>query len=573
MNGLVVLPVALPLLGAGLALTLGRFHRAQWLISGATLVMVTAIAVVLLIMADRDGPLLVTIGDWPGDLGISLVADRFSALMVLVSTIVALCVLIFSLGQGLADGTDDTPLTVYHPTYLVLSAGVSNAFLAGDLFNLFVGFEILLIASFVLLTIGGTEPRIRAGTTYVVVSMLSSLMFLIAIGLIYASTGTVNMALLSSRLGELPTGLATVLQLMLLVAFSIKAAVFPLSAWLPDSYPTAPAPVTAVFAGLLTKVGIYAIVRTQTLLFSESPLNNLLMWAAMATMLVGILGAIAQSEIKRILSFTLVSHIGYMIFGISLASQLGLASTIFYVVHHITIQSTLFLVAGLIERQGGSTALSSLGGLARISPVLGVLFFVPAVNLAGVPPFSGFIGKVGLMQAGVEFGSALALALVASAAATSLLTLYAMSKIWSRAFWQQPPETALDEVDDFEDQTFPAGTGSTGGIVDDAALAAPASSAPPEQRRSVALPTSMVSPTAMLLAVSLSLTVLAGPLFGFAERAAGELRDGTAYIETMLEGTSSGQEVEVGATEGVPAAVPGTEGLRAMTVRLAGDVP
>lgn len=564
MNNLVVLPVALPLLGAGLALALGRFHRAQWLISGSVLVAVTAVAVVLLVAADSEGPLLVTLGDWPGDAGISLVADRFSALMVLVSTIVALCVLVFSLAQGLADGTDDTPLTVYHPTYLVLSAGISNAFLAGDLFNMFVGFEILLIASFVLLTIGGTESRIRAGTTYVVVSMLSSMLFLIAVGLIYASTGTVNMALLSTRLGELPAGLATVLQLMLLVAFSIKAAVFPLSAWLPDSYPTAPAPVTAVFAGLLTKVGIYAIVRTQTLLFPESALNDLLMWAAMATMLVGILGAIAQSEIKRILSFTLVSHIGYMIFGIGLATELGLTSTIFYVVHHITIQSTLFLVAGLIERQGGSTALASLGGLARLSPLLAVLFFVPALNLAGVPPFSGFIGKVGLMQAGVEYGGALALALVASAAATSLLTLYAMSKIWSHAFWRQPVQAAAGETDEAAAGTPRAGTAMSGGIVNDAALAAP-----PEPRRSSPLPISMVSPTAALVAVSLSLSVLGGPLFGYAERSAESLRDRAEYIETMLGGTPSGQEV--GAAVRIPGSAP--ERGRSAAFEWAGGVP
>ena len=223
---------------------------------------------------------------------------------------------------------------------------------------------------------------------------------------------------------------------MLLIAFSIKAAVFPLSAWLPDSYPTAPAPVTAVFAGLLTKVGVYAIIRTQTLLFPGGALDDLLMWAGLATMVMGILGAVAQTDIRRMLSFTLVSHIGYMVFGIALGTAAGLAGAIFYVAHHIAIQTTLFLVAGLIERQGGSTSVNRLGGLAKRSPLLAVLFFVPAMNLAGIPPFSGFIGKLGLLQAGVADGSPLALTLVAGGVVTSLLTLLAVARVWTRAFWR-----------------------------------------------------------------------------------------------------------------------------------------
>ena len=193
---------------------------------------------------------------------------------------------------------------------------------------------------------------------------------------------------------------------MLLVAFGIKAAIFPLSAWLPDSYPTAPAPVTAVFAGLLTKVGVYAIIRTQVLLFPDGRLDGLLMWLALATMIVGILGAVAQEDIKRLLSFTLVSHIGYMIWGIGTASAAGLSAAIFYVAHHITVQTSLFLVAGLIERRGGTTSLVRLGSLARLAPLLAVLFFIPAMNLAGIPPMTGFLGKTGLIEAAAQAGHA-----------------------------------------------------------------------------------------------------------------------------------------------------------------------
>jgi multicomponent Na+:H+ antiporter subunit D len=483
-------------------------------------------------------------------------------------------VLVFAVGQGAADGDEETPISIFHPTFLVLIAGVANAFLAGDLFNLYVGFEILLTASYVLLTLGGSAPRIRAGITYIVVSLLSSLIFLAAIALVYASTGTVNMAQLAGRLAELPEGTQLLLQSMLLIAFSIKAAVFPLSAWLPDSYPTAPAPVTAVFAGLLTKVGVYAIIRTQTLLFPGDALDQILMWAALATMVIGILGAVAQTDIRRLLSFTLVSHIGYMVFGIALASTAGLAGAIFYVVHHIAIQTTLFLVAGLVERQGGSTSVNRLGGLATASPLLAVLYFVPAMNLAGIPPFSGFIGKLGLMEAGVADGGWLPIVLVTGGALTSLLTLLAVSRVWNRAFWrpraQSPAEDSTDAAAaDAGPETDPAPV-SVGGPSDQEPVEVGASTAPAPGARKAArraawqrhtavatdtapvtdgfgdegaagrdrglrpLPRVMVGATAAMVVVTMGLTVVAGPLYGVAQRAAEDLLDRTPYVSAVF---------------------------------------
>ncbi|MEN0072621.1 MAG: proton-conducting transporter membrane subunit, partial [Propionicimonas sp.] len=276
--------------------------------------------------------------------------------------------------------------------------------------------------------------------------------------------------------------------------------------WLPHSYPTAPAPVTAVFAGLLTKVGVYAIIRTQTLLFPDSPLTTLAGVVGLATMLVGILGAIAQVEIKRMLSFTLISHIGFMVFGISLGSQEGYAGAIFYAAHHITIQCTLFLVAGLVERVGGTTALDRLGGLARVLPVLAVLFFIPAMNLAGIPPFSGFIAKLALLQAGVSAGTPIAWLLVAGGVVTSLLTLYAMAKVWARAFWGEAPERTLRNLRRFSD---PA-TGS-------------------------ALPGLMVGSTVGLLLLATAFTVAAGPMYGYVSRSAAALLDGS-YAAAVLGG-------------------------------------
>ena len=252
---LVPLVVLLPLLGAASALILGRHRRAQMVVSTAVLATVAVIAAVLLAAVDSGEPAVVTVGGWEAPFGIVLVVDRLSAIMLLISAIVLLVVLLYAVGQGVADRHRETPVSIFHPSYLILSAGVFNAFIAGDLFNLYVGFEILLSASYVLLTLGGTGERIRAGVTYIIVSLVSSLFFLSAIALIYGATGTVNIAQLSVRIAELPQNVQLILHLLLLIAFGIKAAIFPLSFWLPDSYPTAPAPVTAVFAGLLTKVG------------------------------------------------------------------------------------------------------------------------------------------------------------------------------------------------------------------------------------------------------------------------------------------------------------------------------
>lgn len=566
-SDLVPLPVLLPLLGSGAALMMSRSPRAQRSVSVVVLVAVVAVAALLLVAVDQDGPQVVWLGGWR-ELGIALVADRLAALMLLVSAVVTLAVLLYSLGQGITDNDREAPVSIYHPTFLTLVAGVANAFLAGDLFNLFVSFEILLFASYVLLTLGGTSARVRAGTIYVVVNVVSSMLFLIALATTYAAVGTLNLAQIALRLDDLPPSASLMIHLLLLVTFAIKAAVFPLSLWLPDSYPTAPAPVTAVFAGLLTKVGIYAIIRTQTLLYPDAPLSGLLMGAALATLLVGILGAIAQSDIKRLLSFTLVSHIGYLVFGIALASTAGLSGAIFYVAHHITIQTALFLVVGLIERQAGSTALMRLGGLARLFPLLGVLFFIPAMNLAGIPPLSGFIGKVGLLEAGIADGSWQAWSLVAGGVLTSLLTLYAVAKTWALAFWRSPLEAhetaqllaeaeasaaAHQHPDPDHVEDHPPVVAHRGHVHVGTAVVGQREVA--EARRAVddenterdlhqlitdgdcpdRLPLLMVAPTAALVAISLILSLVAGPLYAYTDRAAADLLARTPYLTAVDE--------------------------------------
>ena len=286
-----MLPVVLPLIGAALCILVGKSRPAQRVISLSTLTAVAAIAMWMVVDVDRNGTKVTQAGGWRAPVGITMVADRFSAMMLAVSAIVLLLVLVYAVGQRDAEGTH----VGFHPVYLVLSAGVASSFLTGDLFNLFVSFEIMLTSSYVLITLGGTKAQVRSGMTYVVISLLASTLFLSALAITYMATGTVNMADLSGRIAELPEGMRSALGLLLIVVFGVKAALFPLYFWLPDSYPTAPSPITAVFAGLLTKVGVYAIIRTQTLfLDSSSRPGTLILVVASITMVVGVLGAIAQ---------------------------------------------------------------------------------------------------------------------------------------------------------------------------------------------------------------------------------------------------------------------------------------
>jgi multicomponent Na+:H+ antiporter subunit D len=497
-NALVPLLVTLPLLGAAINLIAGRHRRTQVAVSIVTLSVVMVISAILLVVVDAGGdPLVVSVGGWPIPFGIVLYVDRLAALLVVVSSIVLLAVLLFSVGQGAADNDDETPVSIFHPSYLILAAGIFNAFIAGDLFNLYVGFEILLVASYVLITLGSTESRIRTGVVYIVVSLVSSILFLAAIAVIYGALGTVNMAQIADRMVELPQETQTVLHLLLLLAFSIKAAVFPLSFWLPDSYPTAPAPVTAVFAGLLTKVGVYAMIRTETQLFRDNDLNTLLLIVALATMIVGVLGALAQAELKRILSFTLVSHVGYMVFGLAIATPLAVGATIYYMVHHIVVQTTLFLAVGLIERRAGSTSILRVKGLMKAAPVIAVLYFIPAVNLGGLPPFSGFIGKYALFDAAAEVGTPLLMVLIVGGIVTSLLTLYALMRAWNLAFWREEDDSA-------ETEARIAYLGD-----------APAAAVETERR---VIPRIMTAATMGMVAITVGLTLFAGPLYDVCAR-------------------------------------------------------
>ena len=492
MNRLAPLPTVIPLIAAALAMLASRWTRIRRAIAIIALTASLGLSVALLVHADRHGPAVARIGGWSPLIGISYVIDRFAAIMLVISMLTMLVVLIFAIGER----APNTSTPTFVPVYLVLAAGIGAAFSTGDLFHLFVSFEILLMASYVLLTVDGDESQVRAGTTYVVINTIESVVLVVAVGLVYASTGSLSMSALPERLAALDGGLRTGLQLLLLVAFGLKAAVFPLFFWLPDSYPTARSPITAVFAGLLTKVGVYAIVRTQTQLFPGEH-RTLLLWVAGLTMIVGVLGAIAQNDVKRILSFHIVSQIGYMVLGVAIGGPAAIAATVFFLIHQIPIKTSLFLVDGLIEHSVGTSRLDRLSGLAHRSGWLAVLFLLPALSLSGIPPFSGFVAKLGLLTAGIDAGEGI---LVAVAIVGSLLTLVSMTKIWLSAFWGDP--RAMQ----------PASVG--------------AAAAPTETR----WPLTMIATTVAMVLVGLALAAFAGPLYGLCQRAAAEMVQGYSAV-------------------------------------------
>jgi multicomponent Na+:H+ antiporter subunit D len=492
MTALIAGPILLPLLGAALSIGVGRSRNAQRLIGVVTLAGVSASSAILLLRVDDDGVVAVQAGGWQAPVGITLVADRLAAIMLVLAMLMLLAVLVYAIGQPGAENDH----VGFHPVYLILASGVAAAFLTGDLFNLFVAFEVMLMASYVLITLGGRPDQVRSGMTYVVISLIASTLFLISLAFVYAATGTVNLADLSTKIAVLPSGVRSGLAVLLIVVFGIKAAIFPLFFWLPDSYPTAPTPVTAVFAGLLTKVGVYALIRSQTLLFpSDTRPGTLLLVVAGLTMVIGVFGAITQDDIKRILSFHIVSQIGYMIMGLGFFTVAGLAGAVLYIIHHIVVKTTLFLVAGLIEQRSATSQLGKLSGVARLEPLLGVLFILPALSLAGIPPFSGFVAKLALVDAGVDASS---YPIVAASLAVSLLTLYSMTKIWANAFWGDRPEDP-----------------------DGRTLTRP--------RR-----TMMVGSTVSLVLLSLVIAVASGPLYDLSERAAVDLVDTNNYVQAVL---------------------------------------
>lgn len=433
-NNLLVVPIAMPM-ATGIILLFLR-NRLNWqrIVSGLSAVIGLIVSFYLAATIRAHGIQVLYVGDFPAPFSIVLAADLFGAMMVILSMLVGTAVLFYSF----LTMDRERENTFYYPLYQFLLMGVNGSFLTGDIFNLFVWFEVLLIASYILLTLGGEPNQLREGFKYVIINVLASALFLVSVAVMYSSFGTVNMADLAEKAAAVDNqGLVTVIGILFLIVFGIKAAIFPLYFWLPRSYFTPPTAVAALFGGLLTKVGVYAIVRIFTLIFIHDVgyTHTILIWVAGLTMLFGVLGAIAQMDFKRILSYHIISQIGYMIMGLGIFTPLALAGSVYYIAHHIIVKSSLFLTGGVTERLTGTTHLQRMSGVLATHPGIAGLFLLAGLSLAGVPPFSGFFSKFVLIEAGLLEGR---YGIVVVAIVVSLLTLFSMIKIFRHAFWGEP---------------------------------------------------------------------------------------------------------------------------------------
>lgn len=490
MNILLVLPVLIPFISGIIMLLFWAQRGIQRALNVAGAALLLAAGVALLLVVARDGVQATQLGNWPAPFGITFVADLLSAIMVVITGLMALAIAIYSLSS--MDKAREH--YGYYPLLHIMFMGICGAFLTGDVFNLYVWFEVLLMSSFVLMALGGERAQLEGAIKYVTLNLLSSALFLAAVGILYGAVGTLNMADLSQQLSMLnQPGLVTTLAMLFLVAFGIKAAMFPLFAWLPASYHTPPIAVSAIFAGLLTKVGVYALIRVFSLLFVQNVAftHTIILILAGLTMVTGVLGAVSQNEFRRVLSFHIVSQIGYMLMGLGLFTQLALAGAVFYIMHHIIVKTNLFLVSGIVHRLRGSYELKDLGGIYKTYPLLAVLFLIPAFSLAGFPPLSGFWAKLMLVQAGLEVEQYL---IVGISLAVSLLTVFSMTKIWAEAFWKKGPASE-------------------------------------EPRVSGLAP--MVAPVVGLALVTIVIGLSAQPFYDLAVRAADQLLDPSEYIAAV----------------------------------------
>ncbi|MGF7183955.1 multicomponent Na+:H+ antiporter subunit D [Desulfitispora alkaliphila] len=430
-NNLAVLPVLLPLATAIILMFFKDNVKIQRWLSGLAALAGVALSFYLFNIVATEGIQVYTGGNWKAPFGIVLVADLLSMIMVVASSIVAAVVVFHSFNTI----DEDRERHYYYPFVKLLMVGVYGSFLTGDIFNLFVFFEIMLLASYVLVVLGGEKAQLREAVKYVVINMVSSAFFIVGVALLYSVTGTLNMADLAVKVPQVEAqGLITAIALVFFVVFATKSALVPLYFWLPGTYTAPPIAVAALFGGLLTKVGIYVMIRVYTLIFTGdvAVIHEVILIVGTLTMLIGVLGAITRYDITSILSIHIVSQVGYMAFGIGLFSTLSIAAAIFFTIHNIIVKSCLFLIGGITKEITGTTSLKKMGGLLKQYPVVAWMFFIAGLALAGVPPLSGFFGKYALILAGLESGRYV---LVGISVFVSIWTLFSMMKIFMNVYW------------------------------------------------------------------------------------------------------------------------------------------
>lgn len=474
--------------GLGLWLWAPSYRKAR--AAALTVSLVLIVIAVQMIEATAGGEVFVhAMGNWKPPFGIVFAVDRLSALFVLLQSLV----LFVTIALLRAETHGESTAIRAYPILFMLSEGLMGAFMTGDLFNLFVMFELVLLASYMLLQVPGTRRSLRAGFANISINLIASALFFAGVGILYGACGSVNMADLSMRIGDAHEGLKIAGLTMLVVAFTIKAGILPIVFWLPSTYPTLTGPVAALFAGMMTKLGVYALMRTAPLLMQGTILPEVLVWAGAASALLGVLAALAQYEIRRLLGFHIVSQVGYMILGLGLLTVTGLAGAIFYLSHHILVKATLYFVGDELERRNGTRDLREMDFTRAKGWAIKFIFVTAAFSLAGLPPFSGFFAKIGLFKATYTSSDWFSLSVLVVA---SFYTLASMLKIWRLSFQEKKAEGE------------PA--------------------AAPEY--SVA----RMWPMGVLVAASLLLAINAGKVYGFAEDAARQLLDTKAYAARVL---------------------------------------
>lgn len=488
-------PLVLPFGTAVLCTLAWRSTEMQRGLSLAGALALLAAAIRIVTEVARGGPFASQAGAWPAPFGITMVADLFSAIMILLVGLVAVAVVLYSF----ADSSPEEERNGFHPLAHALLAGICGAFLTGDIFNMYVWFEVMLISSFGLLVIGGGREQLDGAGKYVGLNLIATVAFISGVGLLYGATGALNMADLHSRLLGRGGETAIIASAALLIfAFASKAALFPVFFWLPASYHTPSFASSALFSALLTKVGVYALIRVFTLVYDVdgTPIQSVLLAGAILTMVIGILGALAMDGVRRVLGFSIISSVGYMVLGLAMATPLAITGAVFYLYQDVLVKAALFLGAGAMARATGSEIFGRTGGLWRAKPGLALLFLVPALSLAGVPPFSGFWAKLLLAKASLDAGSwGLAFAILG----VGLLTLLAMARVWSEAIWTPHP-------------------GGTEAAV-------------------VPLPVPMLLPLLVLTGLVVYVGLYAGPFVDLATEIGRQILDPSAYVTAVLGGT------------------------------------
>ncbi len=446
----------------------------------------------------EHGVISLQMGGWEAPYGITLVIDYLSAIMLVAASLVIFPVSLYATRYL----SREIRLNRFFVFFFGLIMGVNGSFITGDVFNLFVWFEVMLMSSFVLITIGRKKEQLEGGIKYLALNLIGSMLLLAGIGLLYGKTGTLNMAHLAQILtNDDQAILMNTSAVLFFVAFGIKAAVFPLYFWLPASYHTPDITIISLFAGLLTKVGVYTYIRFFTLFFVHDPQfwHQLILVIAGFTMVMGGMAAAAHYDTRRILSYHIISQIGYMIMGLGIFTPLAIAGAIFFTVHNMLAKTNTFLTAGMINKVRGTFYLKDIGGLYKEKPFLAVLFIIPAFALAGVPPISGFFAKFILIKAGIENGN---YGISGVAVLTGILTLYSMLKIWNEAFLKVQPQNEYEK----------------------------------SVRHKFTFPEYL--PSIILGATSILMGIFAYYVFDFTMEAANQLFDPKLYIETVLKGYS-----------------------------------